>query len=300
MGNDLRGRVRDRATSTGATPPPPRPESSVTEIATRDKPLVDLVRDMAPEFEKAAPKGVEAVQVVRDVLTAISRSPRLRECEPMSVLGGAMTMAQLGLRVGVLGHGWLLPFKDSRASRDAGRDVYKAQLVIGYKGYADLVTRSGMASDLGAHAVHRRDGFVMAFKDGRRIVEHDPDWWGDRGDLLGWFAAARVTGFDTYTFTEPWSVARMNAHRDAFAMGRDRSGNVVGPWRDNYESMAKKTVLLDLINLLPKSTDVARAIDADGSVRVNLNPDAIATVGDNVVEGEVVADTADAEREGSS
>jgi recombination protein RecT len=284
MGENLRGRVAARAAGGAQTAPR---EASVTEIATREKPLVDLVREMEPEFAKAAPRGVEAIQIVRDVLTAISVNPKLKECQPITVLGGAMTFAQLGLRpnVGSLGHGWLIPFWD-KSNR-----VMKAQVVVGYKGLADLVTRSGMASDLGAHAVHRNDQFRMAFVDGRRIVNHEPDWWGDRGDLLGWFAAGKVSGFDTYTFTEPWSVSQMEQHRDKFAMAR-KDGVVVGPWRDHFGSMAKKTTLLDLIKLLPKSTDVQRAVEADGSVRVDLTPDGIDR-SEQVIDGEVVGDTSE-------
>jgi recombination protein RecT len=260
-------------------------DTSVTEIAQRQKPLTDLVREMEPEFRKAAPKGVEAVQVVRDVLTAISVNPKLKDCQPLTVLGGAMTMAQLGLRVNVLGHGWLIPFY---ASRDR---VWKAQLIIGYKGLSELVGRSGLAAGLGAHAVHAGDRFRMGFVDGRRVVDHEPDWFGDRGEVLGWYAAAQERGFDTWTFTEPWSVARMEAHRDRFAMAK-KDGAVVGPWRDHFESMAKKTVLLDLIKLLPKSTDVVRAVEADNSVRVDLSPDGIDRA-EQVVDGEVVDDTAE-------
>lgn len=257
-------------------------DSTVTEIAQREKPLVDLVREMEPEFAKAAPKGVEAVQVVRDVLTALSTNPKLRDCVPLTVLGGAMTMAQLGLRVGVLGHGWLLPFY---ASRDR---VWKAQLIIGYKGYTELVGRSGLVAGLGAHPVYERDEFAMGFESGRWVFTHQPDWWGERGQLLGWYAAGQERGFDTWTVTEPWSVARMEAHRDRFAMAR-KDGQIVGPWRDHFESMARKTVLLDLVKLLPKSTDVARAIEADNSVRVDLSPGGI-DHGTQVVDGEVLAD----------
>lgn len=277
MGSNLAGRVAAKAG-----------DSSVTEIAKRQKSLPDLVREMAPEFEKASPKGVEAAQVVRDVLTAISQNQRLRECEPLTVLGGAMTMAQLGLRVGVLGHGWLLPFRDRNGNQ-------QAQLIIGYKGMVELVGRSGLVADIGVHGVHQGDvddgRFAMGFENGQRIFTHRPDWWGDRGTLLGWYGAAQERGAAIYTVTEPWSIARMEAHRDAFAMAK-KDGRIVGPWRDHFESMAKKTVLLDLVKLLPKSTDVARAIEADNSVRVDLTPGGIEHA-EPVIDGVVVEDTHD-------
>lgn len=281
MGENLRNRVATRAAT------------STAEVTDRPKSLTDLVRDMEPEFKRAAPKGVEAAQVVRDVLTLISNNPKLRDCQPLSVLGGAMTMAQLGLRPGVLGHGWLLPFK--KWDPKARTETWNAQLVIGYKGMAELVARSGLVTDVGVHPVYERDQFVMGFEDGRRVFTHRPDWWSDRGVLLGWYGAARERGQDVYTLTEPWSVAQAEAHRDAFAMAKTKdkaTGElvIVGPWRDHFEAMARKTVLLDLMKLLPKSTDVQRAIEADGGVRVNLTPEGIEDT-ERVVDGEVVHDT---------
>ena len=72
---------------------------------------------MEDQFAMAAPRGIEAKQLVRDALTALRQNPELAECDPQSVLGGLMTMAQLRLRVGVLGHGWLLPFRDWKTKR---------------------------------------------------------------------------------------------------------------------------------------------------------------------------------------
>ena len=277
MGNDLRNRI--------ARPTGQQPGTAVA--VTADSPLVDQVRAMEDQFALAMPRGGEAAQLVRDVLTLLSQNPKLKECVPSTVLGGAMTMAQLGLRPGVLGHGWLLPFYDNRAK------AMKAQLVIGYLGYVELINRTGRVSDVGAHAVHVNDEFVLGFVGGRREFTHRVDWFKPRGELLGWYAAGQVHGADAVSITDPASVAEMEAHRDRFAMAKS-GGNVVGPWRDNFESMAKKTMVLRLAKLLPKSTELAYAIDADQRVRVDLTPAGIEH-SEPVLDGEVVADSADVE-----
>lgn len=288
MGTDLRERVAQRAAGQaqpGAEVEPAKPKT-----------VVDLVRDMEAQFAMAMPKGAEAAQLVRDVITMISQNPKLRECVPATVLGGAMTMAQLGLRPGVLGHGWMIPFWDKNHDNGVGengrplpRGAMKAQLVIGYKGYLELISRSGRVSGVGAHAVHERDEFVLGYVDGRREFTHRVDWWSDRGKLLGWYAAGQEQGADAVTVTDPMSVAQMEEHRDKFAMAK-KNGQVIGPWADHFDSMAKKTMLLRLASLLPKETDLARAIEADGKVRVDYTPPGIDRH-ERVIEGEVESDS---------
>ncbi len=90
--------------------------------------IADKIRSMEGQFQAAMPKGAEATQLIRDALTAMRMTKNLSRAEETSVLGALMTCAQLGLRPGVLGHAWLLPFWDGK------NRGYKAQLVIGYQG----------------------------------------------------------------------------------------------------------------------------------------------------------------------
>lgn len=288
MGTDLRERVAQRASN--------QPQPGAEIEPAKPKTVVDLVRDMEAQFALAMPKGAEAAQLVRDVITMISQNPKLRECVPATVLGGAMTMAQLGLRPGVLGHGWMIPFWDKNHDNGQGKPkgAHKAQLVIGYKGYLELISRSGRVSGVGAHAVHERDEFVLGYVDGRREFTHRVDWWSDRGKLLGWYAAGQEQGADAVTVTDPMSVAQMEEHRDKFAMAKTRDGRIIGPWADHFEAMAQKTMLLRLAGLLPKETDLARAIEADGKVRVDYTPPGIDRH-ERVIEGEVESDSFEAD-----
>lgn len=223
--------------------------------------LSDQIRSMEQQFALAAPKGVEAAQLVRDALTALRQTPKLAECTPQSVLGSLMTCAQLGLRPGVLGHAYLLPFYDRRQ----GGQV--AQLVVGYQGLVELAHRSGKIQSLIARTVYENDHFDVDYGLEDKLV-HKPYMGGDKGQPIAYYAVAKFTtgGHAFYVMSHP----EMLEYRDKHAKAKK-----FGPWVDNFEAMAHKTCVRQLSKWMPKSTELATAISADETVRVDLAPDAI-------------------------
>jgi recombination protein RecT len=261
------------------------------EVAKTEEPntLAGQIRKMESQFQLAMPKGAEASQLVRDALTALRTTPKLAECDPASVLGALMTCSQLGLRPGVLGHAWVLPFYDSRSRGQ------KAQLVIGYQGLVELAHRSGKVASLIARTVYTNDTFEIAYGLEDKLV-HIPPRRGDRGEPEGYYAVLHLnTGGHAYIYM---TKAEVEQHRDQFAMAKKRDGTIVGPWRDNFESMAHKTCVLKLAKWMPKSTDLATAMVVDEGVRVDLAPshDAATTThhfgnhDDDTIDGEVLTE----------
>ena len=246
MGTDLSQRVQNNA-------------------AARREPIQTQIRSMEHQFAMAMPKGAEAAQLVRDALTSIQRTPKLLECDARTVLGSLMTCAQLGLRPGVLGHAWLLPFYNGRNRQ------FEAQLIIGYQGYAELANRSGQIKSMIARTVHANDHFSIDYGLDDDLV-HRPAMTGPRGEPIGYYAIVKtVHGGHAFEFM---THDEMTAHRDRFAMAKKKDGTVIGPWADNFEQMAQKTVFLKLKRWMPKSTDLTNAIEADNTVRVDFAPDA--------------------------
>lgn len=264
-----------------------RDRAAGQEVArtTEALPLDQQIQRMEAQFQMAMPRGVEAKQLVRDALTALRMTPKLAEADPKTVLGALMTCSQLGLRPGVLGHAWVLPFYDSRSR------TQKAQLVIGYQGLVELAHRSGKIQSLIARTVYANDEFDVAYGLEDKLV-HKPNLSGDRGQPVAYYAVVKLTtgGRAFVVMTQ----SDVEAHRDAHAMAKTREGKIVGPWRDNFEAMAHKTCVLKLAKWMPKGTDLAVAIAADESVRVDLTPDHGAESvshqysGEEVVDGEVV------------
>lgn len=250
------------------------------QVATRDPAeLKGLIRKMESQFQLAMPKGMEAAQLIRDFMTVLSKTPKLGECDPNTVLGALMTCSQLGLRPGVLGQAWVLPF--------AG----KGQLIIGYKGYAALAQRTSAISDITARIIRENDYYDYEFGLDERLV-HRPLLSGSRGAPIAYYSVVRTHNGGKY-----WDLmnkTEVEEHRDLFAMARKYGtigksgphlkGVVVGPWVDNFDAMAKKTTVLKALSLAPASTELQKAFDVDGSTRFDLSPTA------NVSEVSIIPD----------
>lgn len=252
------------------------------EVVRQPTTLQQRIERMAPELQRAMPRGAEATQLVRDALTVVRMTPKLAECSPDSVLGGLMTIAQLGLRPGVLGHAWLLPLWSGRNSR------LEAQLIIGYQGMVELAYRTGQIKSLMAHTVFENDDFHVAYGIEDTIV-HRPNLNGDRGAPVAYYAVAKFYppkpgvegGHAFWVMTQ----AEMEAHRDKFAMAKNRkTQEISGPWLNHFESMAHKTVVRMLSKWMPKATEFATALSADETVRIDSSPEADPAVVSKAIE----------------
>jgi len=250
---------------------------------TPSRPTIgDQVRQMESQFALAMPKGAEAAQLVRDALTAIRQTPHLSEAEPASVLGALMTCAQLGLRPGVLGHAWVLPYWNAR------KRIYEAQLIVGYQGLTELAYRSGNVSSIIARTVYANDTFDVEFGLHENLI-HRPNLT-EPGDPIAHYAVVhfRDGGANFWVMTEP----EMQAWRKRYAP-TNKAGNIIGPWNSDYEAMARKTCLLRLAKWMPKSTEFAHAVEVDNGVRTNIDPSASVSVVTN--HDHIRAEVADAE-----
>ena len=247
------------------------------------------ITGMQKQFEMAMPKGGEAVQLIRDAITALRMTPKLAQCDRLSVLGSLMTCAQLGLRPGVLGHAWLLPFWSSKAND--GRGGFQAQLVIGYQGLIELAHRSGRISSLIARTVYTNDHLDIDYGLADSLV-HRPAMTGERGDPMGYYAIVKFTtgGHAFIWMTHDEMVAYSKLH----ATAKTKAGVVFGPWKDHFEGMAHKTCVRQLAKWMPKSTELATAIDADNTVRVDISPNSdINHVSSHDIVGEIVEEGTD-------
>lgn len=220
------------------------------------------IRKMEDQFKLAMPKGAEAGQLVRDAMTLVRQTPKLALCDPSTLLGGLMTMGQLGLRPGVLGHGWLLPFWDNQSKG------FKAQLVIGYQGYVELGYRSQQVAAIAARTVHANDPVFSVAYGTQDELFHEPLIIGDRGKALAYYAVVHIKGGRPMFYLK--SHEDMEAHRDKYAMAKTREGKIVGPWVSEFEGMAHKTCLRQLSKWMPKSADLATALQVDNGFRADL------------------------------
>lgn len=206
----------------------------------------DYIKKMMPSMQQVLPKHMDAERMSRIALNVIRTNPLLLQCNLPSLMGGVMEAAKLGLEPGLLGQAYILPFKNYKASKAQGHDVYEAQFVIGYRGMIDLVRRSGQVSTIGAQAVYENDHFVFEYGLEDKL-EHKPALK-DKGAVIAFYAIAKMKD-GGYSFVV-MSKEDVDKHRDQYSKAKS-----FGPWVDAYEEMAKKTVLRRLVKYLPISVE---------------------------------------------
>lgn len=217
---------------------------------------------MIPQFQKAMPTGLEAQQITRDVVTALRQNEDLWKCTPASLFGAAMTAAQLGLRVGVLGHGWLIPYERRKLG------ITEAQWVLGYQGMIELVNRTGTVANLSGHAIHANEKWKITYGSSESI-EHEPIFNGNRGDEIIYYTQAWFTN-GGYLFK---AMSRDELLELRGTIGSARRFD--SPWQTQFRAMGLKTCLRRMFTFMPKTSTLAMAIESDGVTRTDLDQEAV-------------------------
>lgn len=212
--------------------------------------FLTAVKSREQTFASLLPKGMDTNWFLGEVKVALARTPKLLECDNLSVFDALTTCAQLGLSPsGRLGSAYLIPFNG------------KCQLVVGYKGLVDLAYRSGDVVGFGAQVVYEEDDFSYSEGFGLTIHQHVRSEEANPGPLRYVYAWAQMRG--GYTV----SVLMLKREVDAIkarAPGARKSG---GPWDTDPAEMWKKTALRRLIKLLPlspqKASGLHKAVDVE-------------------------------------
>lgn len=240
-----------------------------TEVAKTDKPknVKELLEARMGEIQKVLPSVITPQQFLRLALNALQNTKHLMECTMQSFYGAIMQCAQLGLKPNVNGEAYLIPFFNGK------KKVYECQFLTGYKGLMLLARRSGEIASIDAQTVYENDTFDLSFGFEPTLI-HKPYLKGNRGNPIGFYAALILKdgGKTAYYMTV----------EDAKAYGERYSKTYnAGPWQTDFESMAKKSCLRQVLKYAPMSTDVDRAVDADEKV---LKFETNASVDEGMVE----------------
>lgn len=242
--------------------------------------IKEEIRRERATFADGVARGFSADTLISDATVELSKQDsELWRCEPSTVLGAIMTAGQLGLRIGVGGQSWLIPFWSANDS------MMKAQLMIGYQGWVSLCYRSMLVVDIASEVVYQQEFETGKFKfwrtEEKPHLHHEPDLTitSINAPIFAFYAQARTKG-KGFSVTRPWSLGMMEEHRNRFAM-TGRKGEQLWFWRDHFVAAGKKTMVRELTKLLPKSFELENALAADGGVRNTYSP--------NVQPGEATA-----------
>lgn len=235
------------------------PTTAVAKQPTVLGSLNDLLVKYKANIAMALPKHMTPERMIRVALTAVSRSPKLQLCDPLTICGAIVQSSILGLEPDpVLGEAFLVPYKNNkRKGPDGKAGVYECQLQVGYKGHVKLARNSGEIADVYAELVCENDEFDYGIGPGATLT-HKPPKTGERGKCIGAWAGYLLTSgqFKYHYMTRE----EIEAHRDRYTKSKDFDGKLYGPWLDSPEWMFKKTPLIQVLKLAPKSVSQAAAI----------------------------------------
>lgn len=261
--------------------------------------------------------GDNAGNFTTSLLSVVNTNPVLQDCPPESVIKAAITAASMKLPIDPnLGFAYIIPYnnkvktKELRTKPDGSTyevtvETWQnvAQFQLGYKGFIQLAQRSGQFKRINSSDV--REGEYLGTD--RRSGEIELDFIQDDKErnakpVIGYLGYFRLNnGFVKELYM---TIEELQAHAKKYSKNYAKYGT--GLWKDQFDVMAKKTVLKLLISKYGAlSTSLQQAIradqasiDGDGYNYVDNDKESIVDTDDdasdkgksdktNVIEGEV-------------
>ena len=194
-----------------------------------------LLMSMKGEIQNALPSYLPVDKFIRTALTAINSNPKLANCTQQSLLAAIMNSAQLGLEFNTpLGEAYLIPYGST------------VNFQIGYKGLLKLAYNTGQFKRITAREVRGNEDFAIDYGTGE--ISHKPCLTGDSGEVMGYYAIYQTKdgGQDVFYMSKA----------DAERYGKTYSKSFYsGPWKTDFDSMAKKSCLIQVLKYAPKAID---------------------------------------------
>lgn len=200
-----------------------------------------------------------ARQFVAAITSAVAINPLLQECDPATILSGALLGESLNLSPSPqLGYYYLVPFNNTK------KGCKDAQFQIGYKGYVQLALRSGQYKrinvlDVKAGELKRWNPLteeieieVMADEKARETAE-----------TIGYVASLEY--LNGFTKTIYWSREKMENHAIKYSKGYAAKKGYTF-WEKDFDAMAFKTMLRQLLSKWgAMSIEMQKAFESDAS-----------------------------------
>ena len=221
-------------------------EKQIQKINSADDLKILLAKQYQAQINNYFGDEKKALKFLSSVMASVQRTPKLLECDPVTVVNSFMTMAQLELMPSdVSGEAYVIPYKG------------KAQFQLGYQGLVTLFYRAGVKSII-SEIVYEKDKFD--YTNGQ--VTHSPDVFADdRGKPIGAYVIVETqTG---------GKIAKVMKKKDIIEIGKRFSQSFTSeysPWNEKNDPelwMYRKTVIKQIAKLIPKNETIYKAIAID-------------------------------------
>lgn len=201
-----------------------------------------------------------ARRFVSAIVSAVAVNPTLQECDPKTIISGALLGESLNLSPSPqLGQYYLVPFNNTK------KGCKDAQFQLGYKGYVQLALRSGYYKRLNVIAV--KAGELIGWNPlteeiNLQLIGDDTER--EKAPTIGYLAYFEY--LNGFVKTIYWSREKMEAHALRYSKGY-AAKNGYTFWEKEFDAMAFKTMLRQLISKWGiMSIDLQAAFDGDGAI----------------------------------
>lgn len=218
-----------------------------TEIALSPKAveIQDFLKKQISDLTKACPKHLTPERLIQVASVCLYRNPALQDCDPASLLTSVIQASSLGLDISPgMGEAYLIPRWNSKARCN------EAQFQPGYRGLVKLARQAGGINYIQAEIVRKKDVF-RAYRDPDWKIHHEPFYGKEGGSVTHVYAIAKLANSE-------YQIVVMSRDEVEDIRGRSQSANA-GPWKTDWNEMAKKTCLKRLCKGLPTNADPAAA-----------------------------------------
>ena len=210
------------------------------ELMTMDS-CRDTLTKMEGQMKMALPNHITPEKIQRVIFTELQKNPSILKCTKTSILTSVMEACQLGLVPNsVQGLAYLIPYGN------------RCQLITGYKGLISLALQSGRLASIWGRIV--REGDLFEYEEGSNpYIKHKPVVTSDigetAGNIKGAYAVAKMKNDEStqFEFLSLLDIERIKS--------KSARGGKSGPWKDDYEQMAKKTAVRQLLKWLPLESE---------------------------------------------
>ncbi|MCT8389557.1 recombinase [Leuconostoc holzapfelii] len=222
-------------------------------------------------FEKVLKDN--AASFLSGLSTLVSMNPDLAKTNFGDLTSTAMRAAALDLSVlPDLGEAYVIPYgKRKKVGSEWVTTDVKPQFQLGYRGIIKLVQNTGLVSHIGGSVVYEgHQAKYNSLFDELKIGNEDYDPEIDSNATKVGYVAYYTDVKTGERVVKYWSMQRVLKHASEFSESfkgldyKDKWGNTPKtPWYSNFDAMAIKTVMKDLLKFAPKTSKIAEALAAD-------------------------------------
>lgn len=215
-----------------------------------------------PEFKSkiisALPKFINPEAFLTNAYNIYVSNKKLQECTVFSFLESLMDAAKVGLMPNTpLGRCFIIPYRV--------KGVMTAKFQMGYPGHIHLGHNTELYEGIYGHAVYPEDEFDYCYGYNKHLHHiPNPDEQGKSKPTF-WYGVYKLkNGGGDFVV---WSYKRMMAHRDkhskSYKSAKKGGYQAEATWETDEEFMGIKTMVIQVLKLGPKSTEMIYALSTE-------------------------------------